>query len=64
MNSPYEQEEAFDLESSCQIELGRIPGRDCPAASSLDDSIVFEPERSGNRSGNRELLRNQFPADV
>lgn len=64
MNSPYEPEHVLDLESSCQIELGRLPGRDCPAVVSPDDTVVIEPGRSGHRSTNRELLRNEFPADV
>jgi hypothetical protein len=61
MISPNEQEPVLDLETSCQIELGRIPAGDSVLLDAPDDTVVLEPQGSRNRSVQRELLQNRFP---
>lgn len=62
MATPNDPEQVLDLETSCQIELGRIPAGDSGILD-LPEDVIVELQISRHRSVQRELLENRFPED-
>ena len=64
MIPPQDRDDMFDLESSSQIELGRVPGCDSEKAEIRFDSAECEHPPRQTRACTRELLQNDFPLEI